>query len=175
MSKQSFHDILDSGHTKENRDYIVNVIRHNPARIDELMDCFFYGGKKISQRAAWSVGQIADTNPKILYPYLEKMIDYLDKSSHDAIIRNTFRVFQKINIPEKIEGRVYEEAFDLLVNPTIPVAIRVFAMSTATNIAMKYPDLKEELIQTIEDLITIGSAGFKSRGKRELLRLKKKE
>jgi len=44
-------------------------------------------------------------------------------------------------------------------------------MKTITNLAIKYPELKDELILLINQPIKEGSAGFKSTAKKELKRL----
>ena len=96
----------------------------------------------------------------------------LDNPSHNAIVRNTVRVLQNIEIPEELEGEIYERCFDYLNDPKEKPAVRAFSMKVLSNIAMIYPELKEELIKSIELHFPYGSKGFKSRGKKELERLR---
>jgi hypothetical protein len=107
---------------------------------------------------------IADHKPELIIPYVERMLHNLDAPHHDAVIRNTFRTLQNIDIPEELEGLAFEKAFNFLANPQNAIAIRVFAMSVCGNIAQKYPELKHELIPIIEEQLPYGSAGFKNRG-----------
>lgn len=152
---------------------ILDTLKADPSRMDELMDCFFDKDLRLCQRASWPVGMLADRIPNLLIPYLEKMLVNLDTPHHDAIIRNTFRALQNMAIPEEVEGLAFEKAFDFLLNPANAVAIRVFAMTVCGNIALKYPELKQELIPVIEEQFPYGSAGFKSRAKRVLKSLSK--
>jgi hypothetical protein len=100
------------------------------------------------------------------------MLNNLDTPLHDAVIRNTFRTLQNLDVPEEIEGLAFEKAYDFLANPQNAIAIRVFAMSVCGNIARKYPELKEELIPLIEEQLPYGSAGFINRGMKVLKALK---
>ena len=139
--------------------------------MEELMACFFDEDLRLNQRASWPVGMLVDHQPGLIVPYLKKMLDNLDTPHHDAVIRNTFRTMQNMDIPEEVEGLAFEKAFDFLLDPKNAVAIRVFAMTVCGNIAQKYPELKDELIPVIEEQMPHGSAGFKSRGKRILKEL----
>lgn len=166
-------DLLSKSQSKTIRDEIVNKVYSDPKLISELMGCFFSDNLRLNQYAAWPVGIIGVQKPQLILPYLGDMVNGLDLPVHDAFIRNTLRVLQFIDLPEDIEGVVYDKSFSYLNDPDRPIAIRVFAMSVLTNIAVKYPDLKDELIKTIELYYPFGSAGFKSRARREIKRLKK--
>jgi hypothetical protein len=137
------------------------------------MDCFFSKEMRICQRAAIAVGDIGVQQPQLLLPYLPKMLKAIEKPFHDAIVRNVVRVWQEMDIPEKMQGPIFDRCFNYLNDPQIPVAIRAFSMKVCTNIALKYPDLKEELLLVIETHLPHGSSGFKSRGKKMAALLRK--
>lgn len=171
-SATPFEQMLYSWASKEKRDIVLKIVLEDPSKIDDLMRCFFHEDLRISHNAAWSVGYLAQKKPGSLDPYIKKMIENLDHPHHDAVIRNTFRTFQFVDFPESQEGIVFEKAFQFFLDIENAIAIRVFAMTVCANIAVKYPDLCHELIPVIEDHIPHGSAGFKSRGKKLLTRLK---
>ena len=164
---------LSHKQSKTIRDDIVHYIYEDPKRMEELMECFFTGAYRINQYASWPVGIIGQERPELIEPYLTQMIDVLESPAHDAIVRNTIRILQWVSIPEALEGRIYDYCFQYLNDTKKPVAIRVFAMSVLTRLAMKYPELKEELIQSIERYYPDGSPGYQSRAKKEINRLKK--
>ena len=168
MPAFTFREILENGQSKQSTLQIVDAIRKEPSRMEELMDCFFDKSLRICQRAAWPVGMIADVDPEWIYPYIERMLINLETPHHDAVIRNTFRSLQNIDIQEELEGLAFEKAYNYLLDPQNAIAIRVFAMTVCGNIALKYPELKHELIPVIEEQIPHGSAAFKSRGARVL-------
>lgn len=163
MPSTPFREILNKN-SKEVATYVIESIVANPSRMEELMECFFDENLRISHFASWPVGMIADRNPELIRPYLERMLLNLETPHHDAVIRNTFRTFQNIDVPEELEGLAFEKAFEFLANPQNAIAIRVFAMTVCGNIALKYPELKHELVAVIEEQMPYGSAGFKNRG-----------
>lgn len=167
--------LLTKKQSKSNRDEIVAMIYNNPQLIEELMECFFDKEYRVHQNASWPVGKIGEQRPDLLQPYIHKMVETLDNSVHDAFIRNTVRSFQSIDLPEELEGIVYDKCFTYLNNPRTAVAIRAFSMTVLANIAIKYPELKEELIKTIELYYPNAKPGFKSRAKREIKRLSSKK
>lgn len=173
MNTPSFRELLGIRNSKEIALQIVGAVRKEPSRMQELMDCFFDEDLRLCQRAAWPVGLIADYDQYLILPYLEEMLNNLDTPHHDAVIRNTFRTLQNVNIPEEVEGLAFEKAFDFLLNPQNATGIRVFAMTVCGNIATKYPELKHELVPVIEEQMPHGSAGYISRGKRVLKSLGK--
>ena len=168
----SFRSLLDSENSKKMALRIATEVVNDPSRMKELMILFFDEDLRICQRAAWPVGLLADKNAHLLEPYLARMLENLDTPHHDAVIRNTFRTFQYIDFSEDLEGIAFDKAFDYLLDVNRAVAIRVFSMTVCGNIAMKYPELAQELIPVIEDSIPHGSAGFRARGALILSKLK---
>ena len=164
--------LLSEEQSKTIRDEIVKIVLDAPKEIESLMDCFFDDNFRLNQYASWPITVIGEKRPLLIFPYLAEMLAVLDNPAHDAVIRNTIRVMQNLDIPEELEGEVYDRCFGYFVDPKEKPAIRVFSMTVLTNIALKYPDLKEELVKSIELYFPFGSAGFKSRAKKELKRLR---
>lgn len=139
----------------------------------ELIELFLSDNLRVCQSASWPMGIIAAEQPDKVIPYLGEILDHLDHAPHDAYTRNTFRFLQFMDVPEEYQGKVYEKCFDALVNTSAPTAIKAFALTTLTNLAMKLPELKEELIEAIYDQIPHGTGGFQARAKKEIKRLSK--
>jgi hypothetical protein len=169
----NIQELLIKEHSKTQCLAIKSAVLGNHALMPDLMECFFSDYNRLGQRAAWPVSYIAIENPTLIMPYLPEMVKMLDEPHHDAILRNTIRILQDIDIPEEIEGEVYEKCFNLFNDPKRAIAIRVFAMSVCTNVAIKYPELKEELVSLIQIYNTSDAKpAYKSRAKMCLNRLK---
>jgi hypothetical protein len=104
---------------------------------------------------------------------LRKLISHLKKPDlRNAVKRNTIRLLQFISVPKPLEGVISQICFDFLQNRKEPIAVRVFSMTVLANLVEKQPGLKSELRIIIEDELPYGSAGFLSRGKKILKKLK---
>ena len=96
----------------------------------------------------------------------EMLINNLKKPNlHDSIKRNTVRLLQAVNIPEKYDGAVMEICFTYLESPTEAVAIKSFSLSVLQKLAKKYPEIIPEIKLIIEEQLPHQSAAFKSRAK----------
>lgn len=157
----------------ENVTEVAQSIKGNSVRFKQLMDLFFSQEYRVNQRAAWVMSHCVDKEPELIIPYLTKMVKNLYKPSNDAIKRNTMRVFQQVEIPEKLWGETLEKCFEYMESNSEAIAIRVFAMTVAYQISQKVPEIKPELKALIEEMMVYGSAGIKSRGGKILKKLEK--
>jgi hypothetical protein len=162
-------------HSKRHTLKIANSIGNSNEKFSELIDIFFNGSYILSQRSSWIISHCADSRPELIKPYLDKMISRLGKPCHDAVIRNTLRIFQTAQIPEKSCGNLADYCFKILSSQEQPVAIRTFAMTVLYRITEKYPELKNELRILIQDQMPYSSPAFTSRGKKILKKLDKPE
>lgn len=161
-------------HSKANKDRIAAYLIKHPDGIDGLMKLFFGEDTRLVQHAAWVVGTLGEQAPSLITPFFPAMIGRIKrKEAKVAFRRNVFRVMQFQRIDEALWGDVYDLCIDILMNKTEPIAVKVFAMSTALNIVKELPELKNELKIAVEDVVENGSKGEVSRGQKVLAALSK--
>jgi len=171
---EKIKEILEDKHNKENRDAIIKYVGNDKKKMKVLMS-FFLDDKwhwRYNQRASWPIGVIGKKKPHLIQPYLGRMVKALENPSHDAIARNTINIFQEIDVQEALEGELYARCFEFLCDPKVAIAIRAFSITVLLKIAMKYEDLKPELIAALEEHYPHGSSGFKNRAGKALNKLK---
>lgn len=160
------------GHTKAQKDKIVAYVANDKKRFASLVTVFLNGPYRVTQRAAWPMTYVVESNPKLLTPHLKEILRFLEKEGiHDAVKRNAIRMLQFIDIPKKYHAKVTDLCFRFLSNRKEAIAIRVFAMSVLSKIADAHPELKNELALLIEDEMPYASAAFRSRGRKVLKQL----
>ena len=148
---------------------IVEYVGNDPERFRELMKIFLGKEYRPTQRASWAVNYCAEHHPELVKPYLTKLIGLLEtEDGHDAIRRNVARLLQFVKIPAKLRGRTYAACYDLVDDPQQPVAVRVFALTVAANLARNEPDLMNELRLMSSKYLAGASAGFLSRARKVL-------
>ncbi len=161
-----------AGHSKEHALKIAAYACQNKKHFKELMQCFMSSDYRLAQRAAWSVSWAAKKKPAMVQPHIKDLVSVLGRTGmHDAVIRNSVRVLEAIDIPEAFHGEVMSHCFKFIENPATPAAIKAFSLTTLFNLSKIYPEIKQELKLIIETNWNNESAAFKSRGKRILARL----
>jgi hypothetical protein len=147
---------------------IVRYIGNDPDRFGALMEVFFGGPYRLTQRAARVMNYCVEAYPALIIPHLELLIAFSRQPRPDAVKRNTLRLLQYVDIPAQWQGEVIDLCFTMLGNAGEAVAIKAFAMTVAGNICRQHPDLVNELVFLIETQLPYQSAAFRSRGRKFL-------
>jgi hypothetical protein len=159
-------------HSKKQCNAIIKYIGKNPERFAELMKCFFEGEYRVTQRAGWPMSYCAEKYPDLIKPYFKKLLENLGKPNlHDAIPRNTVRLLQYVDIPEKFHGQVMDICFRYISSPTESVAVKAFSITVLQNLAKKYPEIINEIKLVIEERWDYETIAFKTRAKKLLKEL----
>ena len=78
----------------------------------ELMQCFLSNEYRLAQRAAWSVSWSAKKDAELIKPYIKDLVAQLSrKDVHDAVIRNSVRILQQIEVPDSLHGELMNHCF----------------------------------------------------------------
>ena len=163
-------------HSKKNCNKIVDWVGNDKNRFAELISLMLHDEYRVAQRAAWPVSYCVREYPSLLIPWFGKMMKKLnDKKVHNAVRRNTLRIFEDADIPEKYCGKLFEISNNYLHDIKEPIAVRVFSLSVMYNIAKKYPDLKVEVKHNAESFLHCGIMAMEARSRNILKAIKKAE
>jgi len=158
-------ETLIAEHSKKQCDRIVHWIGNDKDRFDELIELFFVGEYRISQRASWPMSYCVKNHPEWALTYFKHLLDILEKKEvHDAVKRNIVRLLQNVKIPAKYSGRLMSICFDFIQSNDIAVAIKAFSLTILGNLSRQYPEIIPELKLIIEERREIETAAFRSRG-----------
>lgn len=165
--------ILLKEHSKANTLKVVEYVGVSKKRFNELVNIYLEGPYRVTQRAAWPLSYCVERHPALIYPHLKRILTVLGK--HDipvAVKRNTLRLLQFIEVPEKYCTQVIDLCFDFLLSKKEPVAVKVFAMTVLSRVIKNEEDLKKELRIIIEDQLPYASAGYRARARTVLKDIK---
>lgn len=161
--------LKEKNHSKQQALKISECACSSPKDFAALMQCFLSNEYRLAQRAAWSVSWAAQKNPSLIKSYIKDLITQLPrKDVHDAVIRNSVRILQKIEIPEEFHGEMINNCFAFIESNSTPVAIKAFSLTVLSNLSELYPEIKNELQLIIEERWNYETAAFKSRARRIL-------
>ena len=105
-------------HSKPHALTIANYACQPKENFKELMTCFLDEEYRLSQRAAWSMSWAPKQRPEMIYPHIKDLVSVLHKRNiHDAVIRNSVRVLQGIEIPKRFHGEIMDACFQFLEAP----------------------------------------------------------
>lgn len=137
-----------------------------------LMHEFLGTDSRKMQRLSGAMADYVKKVPTILVAWDDILLEKLKSPQTKAgWTRNILRFYQFSDIPEKIEGELYQLCFEYITNPVNAIAIRAFSMTICTRIAQRYPELKAELYDAINMTLPNGSAGVRNRGQKMLKKL----
>ena len=131
------------------------------------MKLFLQGESRITQRAAWPLSYCVRYHPELIGPYFTRLLDNLARQDiHVAVIRNTVRLLQDVNIPKKYHGRVMGVCFDFVQAPETPIAVKAFSLSILGKLSTDYPEIRGELRLIIDDQWEHATPAFRSRARK---------
>lgn len=156
-------------HSKANCKYILHWIGNNQHRFDKLFHLFMNDEYRVVQRAAWPLSYAVQAHPELVKKHFGSLLKNVKKPGlHNAVKRNTLRLIQYVDIPEKYQGEVMNLCFDTITSANGKAADKAFSLAILSNLAIQYPEIKQEIKTIIEDRYDIESAAFKARARKIL-------
>jgi hypothetical protein len=158
---------LMKAHSKVQCDKVVRYVGNDKKRFAELMQLFFKGEYRVTQRAGWPMSYCVKNHPALIQPYFKKMLAKMHTPGvHDAVKRNIVRLLQYVDIPEKFRGEVMNTCFELIAANDTAIAIKAFSLTILQNMSKDYPEILPELKLIIEERWPHETAAFRSRAKK---------
>lgn len=175
MEHQDLQELLLQDNSRAHTDFMGDFVRQKPELIHELWKVYLQNKGTVSRRAAWIIDTVSENEPAWVEPYLEQLIDLLPTFSHDGMKRHGLRMISRNTIPEARLGELVNIAFDWLLSTNEAVAAKMYCMMILASVSAQMPEIRHELIDTIEFQMPEGSPGFKSIGKKILKQLYKND
>ena len=165
-------ELLLNPASKVNSLKVVTYIGDSFERYEELIQLIVANDSPLAEKAAWAMTHCHDKDVGFFDEFYSEMTQVLgDDSYSDSVKRNIVRILQFKKVPEEYEATVINNCFELLANKKSAVAVKVFSLGVLENMVKRYPELKNELIACIEELLPNASSGLKNRGQHILKRL----
>jgi hypothetical protein len=153
-------------HSKKQVLKIAAWIGNDEDRFRQFLYIFLNDEYRVVQRISWVLSVVAETHAGLVEKNIGRIVKKLDDPDiHVAVKRNVVRVLQFLNIPVKHRATVFDHCIRYITDPNETIAVRCFAMTVASKIANKYPELLSELEQTINLLIKDSTPGLRARAK----------
>ena len=168
--KLSLVDEILKEHSKSNTTRVAKLLDNDPVKFGMLMKVLF-NDQAIdpARKAAWVMKECVESHPYLIAPYLPALVQYAGKKNqHQAIIRNSLAVLEKVEIPQKLEGMVVDLCFRIIGGQGESVAAKAYAMGVIEKLSKRYPVLLQELGILVSELYHHESSGFRARARKIL-------
>jgi 8-oxo-dGTP diphosphatase len=146
----------------------------NPAIFLKLFEYSLSTDKKLAFRASWTLTKVCDRFPEIIYPYLEQIVENLNKIDNESSLRSFLRIIslsELEKISSRLQGLLADFCFSALNSGFSAIAVKAYSMEILYKLSLVYPELANELSTSIIILMEDGSAGITARGRMVLKKL----
>ena len=159
--------------SRANADKVIAMVADNPELLVQLMICFLGDEVIVAQRASQAVGDIGRHDSDLLLPWLEDIVDAIEKPVHVAIRRNGVRFFSELEepLPEALEERLIKMCGEFVADPKVAIAIGAFSMSFVADRADRYPKAAKKLCKDLRARLPNASSGFANRARKVIKQL----
>jgi len=174
MARMDYRRLIETDNSKLTWDLITKDVIKSPINFQILIDLYTSEKHKDVKHIGQVIGKVAEKQPQLFDKSILRIFNHLADTNSNSVKRNTLKAFQFINIPESIEGQLYDLVYNYLTSNTESIAVRAFSITVLRRICENHQDLIPELIETIQ-LIQLEnkSAAIQSRSKHELKKLAK--
>jgi len=160
-------EALRQEHSRAQTDRVAAWVGRDRRRFGVLVELLTGNDRLLAQRAAWVVSVVAEARPELLTGHVARLLDHLRTPGlHPAVVRAVFRSLQTVPVPGELEGRVLAAAMAAL-GGSVPVAVKVFAMTVLKRLAGGQPALLAEVRALVEEQLAGARPAFLARARRE--------
>jgi hypothetical protein len=171
-NKQELREFLINDISLESLQEFTKQFEVNKNLFVFLFEILKENDPQLSWRAAWAIWHLFKNRKDILDLYIAEITELLPKLPIDGQKREILKVILLYEMKDLNISILLNTCFDFLSNPNESLAVQVHSMQLLYNISLIEPDIKTELISTIEFMMPISSIGFKSRGNKLLKKLR---
>ena len=184
MTKDDLIKDLSATLVKTKVDKLSRIVKDQRFNLRDLIDLTFYEDKNIAFRAAWVLENVYLVNPVFYLPDLDYLLARFKEVTNPSCQRHYTKIVRHITMPrtrplikQKLQDTdlepVVEKCFDALIDPKIPIAVKVFSTEVLFNLRNRYDWITEELTNQLHFMMRNGSPGIQTRGRKLLEALKK--
>lgn len=139
----------------------------------DLIDQIKSGKKTPAMKASWVLQNASFINPKLATDRAAIFIDLLKKEKVGGVQRELLKILGHIKWNEELEGVYIDLCFQFLNSPTADVGAKYHCIANIKGVLKKYPELKQELIVSIESQLELYTDAWKRYAGKLLNTLKK--
>jgi len=154
---------------------IANQLLENPQYLEAAFETIEKQIPQISNRTTYVLQIYDNERPEDIIPYYDRILKNIEQLEVEGIKRSFLKIFtRRYNLlNEEQDGKLIDLCFKFLNSSSESIASKMYSMEILFYMTQKYPELRNELISTIEFGFSEGSPAYKSRAKQYLNKMMK--
>ncbi len=133
-----------------NKDQFLSLIQESPNTMEETFQLALGSETPVSWRAAWVLNHATSKNDQRIKNHASKIIEILN-TKEDGHQRELLKLLDKIEIDEELEGILFDKCVTIWEAVEKSPSVRVVAFRVLAQVAIKYPEMKNELAFLTQD------------------------
>lgn len=164
---------LLSDSSRRTADIAVAVAGNDPERFRLLLEFALDDEAPFSMRAARVINMISLSHPQLIRSYLTQIVSRLPGMKNDGLKRGMLKTLSehRYHYDEESLGKLVDSCFVFLNDPAEKTAVKIYALDILYRTASEYPEIRPELIASIEYILPYSSKGLVSKGNKLLHKL----
>jgi len=153
---------------------LTDILYNRNFEIKDLIELTFYPEKDIAFRAAWILENLVLIRPQRFMDDIEYLITQFFKVKNKSVLRHYTKIIMHLTGPkmdkmvrEKVAlldmEAVVERCFDLIIDPKMPVAVKVFSSQVLFNLRTRFNWIPEILTTQLRLMMNGGKPGIQSK------------
>ncbi|OQX72771.1 MAG: hypothetical protein B6D61_13265 [Bacteroidetes bacterium 4484_249] len=165
--------LFDSSH--RTAEMAVIAIGDNPELFNKILNFAFNDNGKFAMRAARVIQMSAICYPELVQPHLKNIIQQMSGFKTAGLKRSFAKIIAEMtwDFDEEILGILADTCFKWLNNSSEKIALKIYSQDILYKISQLYPDLKHELISTLENQLPHSSIAIRTRSRKMIKKLYK--
>lgn len=155
----------------------ASMVYDEPSLFGIFIELALLDEKYYAERASRVVCICSHKFPELFKPHCSRVISGLKNLRSEGAMRNFLKTLAEVPVKftKNDKSILLNQCFDYLVSNDFPIAVQVFSMQILYNLSVEIPEIGEELCRILEEKITDASAGYRSRARRIIRQMKKKQ
>jgi hypothetical protein len=152
----------------------ASMVYEKPSLFGVFVELSLMDEKSYAERASRVVCICSHSFPELFRPYCSQVIRELKNLRSDGAMRNLLKTLAEVpvRLSNKDKTILLNQCFDYLMSNKYPIAVHVFSMQILYNLSREIPEIGDELSQILLERIPEASAGYRSRAKRIMKKLR---
>jgi hypothetical protein len=153
MDPTEIHKLLVKGMRKQTVMQLAKEANEDTNIYRVLLDVISSDNGTPAMKASWVLGNAARLNKAPAQRFGKQLLQLLITAEVGGVQRELLKVLEVVALSEEDEGKFVDTCFALLRSPGLDVGIRYYCLRILRAKAKKYPDLKPELISSLEEIV----------------------